>query len=108
ALRTAGRILRPAGRVGPRYRRRRRPPPGPPRGAARARRDLCGGPPQRVAQLAGLGDGGEPVDGRLCGVQGLSTEQIQRVGRIAEELLGRFGDPTDAATATLQRWFDMM
>ncbi|KOS57488.1 acyl-CoA dehydrogenase family protein [Rhodococcus rhodochrous] len=36
-----------------------------------------------------------------------ATERIQRVGRLAEEIVGRFGDPGDPATADLLRWLDM-
>lgn len=57
-------------------------------------------------QVSAMGE--NPSMGDSAASKVFSTEQIQRVGRIAEELLGRFGDPTDAATATLQRWFDMM
>ncbi|MGI1848131.1 acyl-CoA dehydrogenase family protein [Rhodococcus sp. SJ] len=36
-----------------------------------------------------------------------ATERIQRAGRLAEEIVGRFGDPGDPATADLLRWLDM-
>ncbi|MGX7729599.1 acyl-CoA dehydrogenase family protein [Rhodococcus sp. 2H158] len=36
-----------------------------------------------------------------------ATERIQRVGRLAEEMVGRFGDPGDPETADLLRWLDM-
>ncbi|QNG17414.1 acyl-CoA dehydrogenase [Rhodococcus triatomae] len=36
-----------------------------------------------------------------------ATERIQRVGRLAEEIVGRYGDPTDPDTADLMRWLDM-
>ncbi|MCF8785834.1 acyl-CoA dehydrogenase family protein [Rhodococcus ruber] len=36
-----------------------------------------------------------------------ATEHIQRAGRLAEEIVGRFGDPGDPATADLLRWLDM-
>ncbi|NMN96973.1 acyl-CoA dehydrogenase family protein [Antrihabitans stalactiti] len=35
-----------------------------------------------------------------------ATERIQRVGRLAEELVGRHGDPSDPETAQLQDWLD--
>lgn len=57
-------------------------------------------------QVSSMGE--NPSMGDSAASKVLSTEKIQHVGRIAEELLGRFGDPTDAATAKLQRWFDMM
>lgn len=37
-----------------------------------------------------------------------ATERIQRVGRLAEEIVGAFGDPADYDTADLLRWLDMM
>lgn len=37
-----------------------------------------------------------------------ATERIQRVCRLAEEIVGRHGDPADADTADLLRWLDMM
>ena len=35
-----------------------------------------------------------------------STESLQEAGRLAEEIVGRFGDPADAATAELLDWLD--
>ncbi|APA95302.1 acyl-CoA dehydrogenase family protein [Nocardia seriolae] len=35
-----------------------------------------------------------------------STEALQQAGRIAEEIVGRFGDPADPATAELLVWLD--
>ena len=52
--------------------------------------------------------GENPSMGDSAASKVFSTEKIQHVGRIVEELLGRFGDPTDPDTAALQRWFDMM
>ncbi|WP_349536089.1 acyl-CoA dehydrogenase family protein [Rhodococcus rhodochrous] len=37
-----------------------------------------------------------------------ATERIQRVGHLAEEIVGAFGDPADDDTAELLRWLDMM
>ncbi|MGC5163776.1 acyl-CoA dehydrogenase family protein [Rhodococcus sp. DT1] len=37
-----------------------------------------------------------------------ATERIQRVCRLAEEIVGRHGDPADTDTADLLRWLDMM
>ncbi|UYP19412.1 acyl-CoA dehydrogenase family protein [Rhodococcus sp. Z13] len=37
-----------------------------------------------------------------------ATERIQRVGRLAEEIVGAFGDPADEDTADLLSWLDMM
>ncbi|WP_068155516.1 acyl-CoA dehydrogenase family protein [Rhodococcus phenolicus] len=36
-----------------------------------------------------------------------ATERIQRVGRLAEEIVGRHGDPADPATGELLSWLDM-
>ncbi|MGW0179925.1 acyl-CoA dehydrogenase family protein [Nocardia sp. NPDC003345] len=35
-----------------------------------------------------------------------STESLQEAGRLAEEIVGRFGDPADPATADLLTWLD--
>ncbi|HLS77423.1 MAG TPA: acyl-CoA dehydrogenase family protein [Nocardia sp.] len=35
-----------------------------------------------------------------------STEALQEAGRLAEEIVGRFGDPADPDTAELLRWLD--
>ncbi|TQF75096.1 acyl-CoA dehydrogenase [Rhodococcus spelaei] len=35
-----------------------------------------------------------------------STEQIQRMGRLAEEVVGRWGDPADPETGHLLKWLD--
>ncbi|MBB5913299.1 hypothetical protein BJY24_002166 [Nocardia transvalensis] len=35
-----------------------------------------------------------------------STEALQEAGRLAEEIVGRFGDPGDPATADLLTWLD--
>lgn len=35
-----------------------------------------------------------------------STESLQEAGRLAEEIVGRFGDPADPATAELLTWLD--
>jgi alkylation response protein AidB-like acyl-CoA dehydrogenase len=37
-----------------------------------------------------------------------STERIQEIGRLAEEVVGRFGNPADAGTAELLVWLDKM
>ena len=36
------------------------------------------------------------------------TERIQEVGRLAEELVARYGNPADPDTAELLEWLDMM
>ncbi|AFT98468.1 acyl-CoA dehydrogenase family protein [Nocardia brasiliensis] len=35
-----------------------------------------------------------------------STESLQEAGRLAEEIVGRYGDPADAGTAELLTWLD--
>ncbi|SNS69990.1 acyl-CoA dehydrogenase family protein [Rhodococcoides kyotonense] len=35
-----------------------------------------------------------------------ATERVQRVGRLAAEMVGRYGTPTDADTAQLMTWLD--
>ncbi|MGQ4600119.1 acyl-CoA dehydrogenase family protein [Nocardia sp. R6R-6] len=35
-----------------------------------------------------------------------STESLQQAGRLAEEVLGRYGDPAEPATAALSTWLD--
>ncbi|MFI9535152.1 acyl-CoA dehydrogenase family protein [Nocardia fusca] len=35
-----------------------------------------------------------------------STESLQEAGRLAEEIIGRFGDPAEPATAELMTWLD--
>jgi alkylation response protein AidB-like acyl-CoA dehydrogenase len=35
-----------------------------------------------------------------------STERIQRIGRLAEEIVGAYGNPAEPATAELLRWLD--
>ncbi len=36
-----------------------------------------------------------------------STEQVLRMGRLAEEIVGRWGDPADPETGHLLRWLDV-
>ncbi|PQP18138.1 acyl-CoA dehydrogenase family protein [Rhodococcus opacus] len=36
-----------------------------------------------------------------------ATERIQRIGRLVEEIVGRYGDPSEPETADLMRWLDM-
>ncbi|SEP34887.1 acyl-CoA dehydrogenase family protein [Amycolatopsis saalfeldensis] len=37
-----------------------------------------------------------------------SSERIQRIGRLLDELVGRHGDPADAETAELAEWLDVL
>jgi alkylation response protein AidB-like acyl-CoA dehydrogenase len=34
------------------------------------------------------------------------TERIQRIGRLAEEIVGKYGNPAEGATAELLEWLD--
>ncbi|PBC54002.1 acyl-CoA dehydrogenase family protein [Rhodococcus sp. ACPA1] len=36
-----------------------------------------------------------------------ATERIQRIGRLVEEIVGRYGDPSEPETADLMKWLDM-
>ncbi|MEV0947491.1 acyl-CoA dehydrogenase family protein [Rhodococcus sp. NPDC049939] len=36
-----------------------------------------------------------------------ATERIQRIGRLVEEIVGRYGDPSEPETADLMTWLDM-
>ena len=36
-----------------------------------------------------------------------ATERIQRIGRLVEEIVGRYGDSSEPETADLMRWLDM-
>ena len=57
-------------------------------------------------QVGSTGDQPSMADSAASKV--FATERVQQVGRIFEELLGRFGDPTDERTAALSRWLDMI
>ena len=35
-----------------------------------------------------------------------STERIQRIGRLAEEIVGKYGNPAEDETAELLAWLD--
>ncbi|WP_422744502.1 acyl-CoA dehydrogenase FadE29 [Mycobacterium sp. WMMD1722] len=55
-------------------------------------------------QVAAGGETIQVADAAATKVFG--TERIQRVGRIAEEVVGTYGDPADPDTAELLRWLD--
>ena len=57
-------------------------------------------------QVGASGD--DPSMGDSAASKVFATERVQQVGRLFEELIGRFGDPTDERTGRLQRWLDMM
>ena len=56
-------------------------------------------------QVAAGGDSVSVADASATKV--FATERIQRIGRLVEELVGRFGDPADPDTAHLMRWLDV-
>jgi alkylation response protein AidB-like acyl-CoA dehydrogenase len=40
-------------------------------------------------------------------VKVFGSERIQRIGRLLESVVGRYGDPADPSTAALMRWLDV-
>ncbi len=42
-----------------------------------------------------------------CTTKVFSSERIQRLGQLLADLVGRHGDPADAATAELMSWLDL-
>ena len=77
------------------------------RRAPRARRDPLDLAGQRAAELAGARPSGETIDvADAAATKVFSTERIQVVGRLAEEIVGRYGDPADPETAELLVWLD--
>ncbi|MCP2293093.1 acyl-CoA dehydrogenase family protein [Nocardia amikacinitolerans] len=58
-------------------------------------------------QVAGTVDGDQSqVIADASATKVFSTESLQEAGRLAEEIVGRHGDPADAATAELLTWLD--
>ena len=55
-------------------------------------------------QVAASGDTVDLADAAATKV--FSTERIQRIGRLAEEIVGTHGNPADEGTAALLRWLD--
>ncbi|MFN8089705.1 MAG: acyl-CoA dehydrogenase FadE29 [Mycobacterium sp.] len=55
-------------------------------------------------QVAAAGETIDIADAAATKV--FSTERIQRVGRIAEEIVGKYGDASEAETAELLDWLD--
>jgi alkylation response protein AidB-like acyl-CoA dehydrogenase len=50
---------------------------------------------------------GETIDiADAAATKVFSTERIQKVGRIAEEIVGKYGNPADSQTADLLNWLD--
>ena len=61
---------------------------------------------QRAAELAGR-RGGEAIEvADAAATKVFSTERIQKVGRLAEEIVGKYGNPAEHETAELLNWLD--
>lgn len=58
-------------------------------------------------QVAGTVDGDQSqVIADASATKVYSTESLQEAGRLAEEIVGRYGDPADPATGELLTWLD--
>ncbi len=55
-------------------------------------------------QVAAAGETIDVADAAATKV--FSTERIQRVGRLAEEIVGKYGNPAEPQTAELLKWLD--
>jgi alkylation response protein AidB-like acyl-CoA dehydrogenase len=55
-------------------------------------------------QVASSGDTVEIADAAATKV--FSTERIQRIGRLAEEIVAKYGNPAEEETAELLKWLD--
>lgn len=55
-------------------------------------------------QVAAAGETVDIADAAATKV--FSTERIQRIGRLAEEIVGKYGNPAEAETAELLNWLD--
>ena len=55
-------------------------------------------------QVAAAGETVDIADAAATKV--FSTERIQRIGRLAEEIVGKYGNPADAQTAEMMGWLD--
>ena len=55
-------------------------------------------------QVASSGDTVEIADAAATKV--FSTERIQRIGRLAEEIVGKYGNPAEEETAEVLQWLD--
>lgn len=56
-------------------------------------------------QVAATGEAISMADAAATKV--FATERIQTIGRMVDEIVGRYGDPTDPATAELVDWLDI-
>jgi alkylation response protein AidB-like acyl-CoA dehydrogenase len=51
--------------------------------------------------------GGEEINvADAAATKVFGTERIQRVGRLAEEIVGKYGNPAESATSELLEWLD--
>jgi alkylation response protein AidB-like acyl-CoA dehydrogenase len=73
------------------------------RGPAWSRSATASGP---VAAAADVGGDEAAVIADASATKVFSTESLQEAGRLAEEIIGRYGDPADPATAELLTWLD--
>ncbi|HEU4361637.1 MAG TPA: acyl-CoA dehydrogenase FadE29 [Mycobacterium sp.] len=55
-------------------------------------------------QVSAAGETIDVADAAATKVFG--TERVQKIGRLAEEIVGKYGDPSESATAELLRWLD--
>lgn len=55
-------------------------------------------------QVASAGEDINMADAAATKVFG--TERVQRAGRLAEEIVGKYGNPAEPDTAELLRWLD--
>jgi alkylation response protein AidB-like acyl-CoA dehydrogenase len=55
-------------------------------------------------QVAAAGETVDIADAAATKV--FSTERIQRIGRLAEEIVGKYGNPAEDETAELLEWLD--
>ena len=55
-------------------------------------------------QVASSGETVEIAD--AAATKGFSTERIQRIGRLAEEIVAKYGNPAEEETAEMLKWLD--
>ncbi|MEU7766242.1 acyl-CoA dehydrogenase family protein [Nocardia sp. NPDC049190] len=60
----------------------------------------------RVARVADVDGDQSQVIADASATKIYSTESLQEAGRLAEEIIGRYGDPAEADTAELLTWLD--
>ncbi|MEU7630709.1 acyl-CoA dehydrogenase family protein [Nocardia sp. NPDC049220] len=60
----------------------------------------------RVARVTDVDGDRSQVIADASATKIYSTESLQEAGRLAEEVIGRYGDPAEAGTAELLRWLD--